>query len=58
MNTITKQRRPRITKGQVVSSTSKQTYALIKTALDNGNKLVQSYNPLSYRNLGRSVVTI
>lgn len=58
MNTITKQRRPRIIKGQVVSSTSKQTYALIKTALDNGNKLVQSYNPLSYRNLGRSVVAI
>lgn len=58
MNTTTKQRRPRITKGQVVSSTSNQTYALIKTALYNGNMLVQAYNSLNYRRISRSVVSI
>ena len=60
MNQITKTRRPRIKRitGQVVASTTTQTFLLIKTALSNGNKLVQFYRPLSYRKVGRNVVSL
>jgi len=57
-NTTTKQRRPRIAKGTIVTSTSVKTRKTLNLLNSMNIQIVKYFNPINYNTIGHRFVNL